>query len=367
MDRHQLPYLLALQATELVGVKTIKTLVAYCGSPKSVYQKNAGALKRIPGIGAVQAKNILRKKDFSLEEAVVEKISKTKIGITTYFDSDYPNRLKQLHDSPVILYHYGKAALSGDKVVAIVGTRRSTAYGRKMCRKIIEGLAKYDVVIVSGLAYGIDITAHRAALTAGVPTIGVLAFGHDKMYPLAHAHTARRMTREGGLISEYPPGTKPERENFPQRNRIIAGLSDAVVIVETDLKGGANITAEIANSYDRDVFAIPGNVDQSVAQGCHRLIKTHKAALVENAGDIAYQMGWDLLKTQKEPKRPSVPLNNDEEKVIQLILKYKQMDTDTIAYRLHSNTSKVSAILLSLECKGLLRSMPGNMYKAEEI
>ncbi len=366
MDKNQLVRLLALQSVERVGNKTVKTLVSYCGSPEAVFGKKAAALQKIPGIGPEQAQKIFQKKDFSIEEARIQKALRGGLQVTTCFDNNYPHRLRQMHDAPVMLFHKGAVDLGNNRMVAVVGTRKPTAYGRKVCRQIIAGLAQYGVFIVSGLAYGIDITAHRAALSAGLPTIGVLAFGHDCMYPGEHAGTARKMMEEGALVSEYPPETRPERENFPQRNRIIAGLSEAVVIVETDLKGGANITANIAHSYDRDVFAVPGSIENSVAQGCHMLIKNHKAALVENAGDIAYQMGWDLMKNTKESNVSTEPLLPKEEKVITLLREYNQMNADTLAFRLKVPAGDMMSLLLSLECKGWVKSLPGNLYTCEK-
>jgi DNA processing protein len=362
-DPDNIMCLLALQSIQGIGHQTIKNLVAWCGNPAAVFDKKASGLLRVPGIGPIQARMITAKKDFSNEKKLLHRLIETNTQIISYFDSSYPERLRQLRDAPVLLYYRGKARLTVPRMLAVVGTRRSSGYGRKMCRQIIEGLTKFNVTIVSGLAYGIDITAHRAALKNNIPTIGVLAFGHDRMYPPEHSRTALEMLHRGALVSEYPPGTLPERERFPERNRIIAGLCEGVIVVETDLRGGANITADIAQSYDRDVFAVPGNADRPVAQGCHRLIKMHKAALVENAGDIAYQMGWDLLKNKKEPVIPTEKLTPEELKIVKLLQQYGQMDTDTICSRIHKPPQQISLVMLELECKGIVFSLPGNNYK----
>lgn len=362
MEEESHKYLLALQRTHGLGTRTIKTLIAYCGGPKAIFDKPSKALNNIPGIGRKTINAVKEKKDFSTEEQELQQMRNKGIQILNYYDSDYPAKLKELHDAPLLLYYKGQPIWQKDRIISIVGTRKPTAYGKKMCRQLIEGLAYYEPVIVSGLAYGIDITAHKAALDNGLATSGIMAHGMDQIYPHQHKNTAGKMLNDGALITEYPLGTKPEREYFPERNRIIAGLSDAVIVIESGPKGGATITADIAFSYNRDVFAVPGNADVEQARGCNRLVKNFKAAMVETAGDVAYQMGWDLLKSQKAKTVALPELSKNEEEVVTLLKEARQLDGDTISTKLGRSPSEVASLLLNLEFKGVVKSLPGNQF-----
>jgi DNA processing protein len=249
--------------------------------------------------------------------------------------------------------------------VGVVGTRNATEYGRNFTGKLVEELGQMGAVIVSGLAYGIDIAAHKSCVSGGVPTIGVLAHGLDRIYPKVHSQTARKMVENGGLITEHISGADPDRENFPKRNRIIAGLCDAIVVVEAAKKGGALITADIANSYNRDVFALPGRISDSQSEGCNMLIKSNRAALIQSAADIRYIMGWDDEKVQKIPlqKQLFVELNDDEKKIVDILTNSGKTAIDFIASETAMPPSKVSSLLLNLEFSGVVRCLPGKMFE----
>jgi DNA processing protein len=243
-----LKYRIALTLLPGVGAVNAKTLVSYCGSVEAVFKQKKSLLEKIPNIGPLTSESILKQDVFDRAEKEIAFIHKNKITPLFYLDAEYPSRLKNCDDSPALLYFKGNADLNVQKVIAIVGTRNSTQYGKRVCENLIEGFAAFNITVISGLAYGIDITAHKLALKNNLPTVGVLAHGLDRIYPGIHSDTAEKMLDNGGLITEFMSETKPYRENFPSRNRIVAGMVDAVIVVESALKGGALITAEIANS-----------------------------------------------------------------------------------------------------------------------
>jgi DNA processing protein len=261
----------------------------------------------------------------------------------------------------------GKSDLNSTKMLSVVGTRNATTKGKEICEKIIAGLASghNDLIIVSGLAYGIDITSHKAAMANNLQTIGVLGHGFKTIYPSVHTSTAKAMTKNGGLLTDFISDTLPERNNFIKRNRIIAGLSDATLIVESGIKGGALITSDIANSYNRDVFAVPGRPDDQWSAGCNTMIKTNKAALVENSKDIEEYLDWKPVKTQIPVQRTLFSdLDQNEKLIYELINKEGELNIDAICRTLGMPVYKLSALLLQMEFKGLLKCYPGNIYRA---
>jgi DNA processing protein len=348
-----------------VGNVLAKNLLAYCGSAQNVFKQSKSKLLKIPGIGETIATNILAFTDFSKAEDEIAFIAKHKIRPLYFTDADYPETLKQIADSPLMLYRLGNMELETHRMVAIVGTRKASDEGKEFCEQLVAGLKPYNCTIVSGLAYGIDIAAHKAALQNNMPTIGVLAHGLDRVYPAVHTSTAKKMIENGGLLTEYMTGTVPDRENFPSRNRIVAGLCDAVVVIETDIKGGSMITAEIAFGYNRDVFAVPGNPNNENRKGCNFLIKNNKAALIENADDIALMMGWDAKTTAKPTPQHQLllDLTKDEEKVVQALKTLKNTGMDEIAFTTKLSINETALVLLELELKGAVKSLPGKIYK----
>lgn len=360
-------YQVALSMVSGVGDITSKTLVSYCGSAKEVFKKNKNHLSKIPGIGQINADKIISFKDFSGAEAEITKCLKHKIDILFFTDESYPKKLKHAPDSPAVLFYRGQASLNNYKTVAIVGTRNSTSYGREFTKKIVENLAPHNPLIVSGLAYGIDICAHKASLKCGLDTIGVMASGLDRIYPDSHRSVATEMLRQGGLLTEFKLGTKPEAHNFPSRNRIIAGMSDIVLVIEAAKRGGALITAEIANSYNRDVLALPGDIGKKYSEGCNNLIKSNKAHLLTSIEDIEYIMNWEPLENQRieEDKYYDFSKLSAEEKEIIETLKTNQdgVILDDLSWKAQIPLNKLASILLNLEFNGIVKTLPGKKYR----
>ena len=358
-------YKIALTLVPGVGSVNGKSLVAYCGGVKAVFAEKKRALMKIPGIGEQTVNAIANHNVFPRAEEELEFIEKFKITPLFYLDKAYPTRLKNCHDSPLLLFYKGTAKLNAPKVVALVGTRKATEYGRDMCRRIIEGLVEHNVLVVSGLAYGIDTWSHKSALDNSLDTVGVLGHGLDRVYPFANRSLAEKMLDNGGLLSEYISNTTPDRENFPMRNRIIAGMSDAVVVVEAGATGGALITAEIANSYNRDVFAVPGRIGDPHSEGCNKLIRINKAALIQSAKDISYLLNWNDLKIQKKPIQRQLFLNltPDEELIVNTLKEKGDLDVDTLLIETKLLPAKAAAVLLNMEFEGILRCLPGKVYR----
>lgn len=357
-------YEIALTLIPYIGVVNGKKLVAYCGGAEAVFCENKNALRQISGIHENIIKGIDSKEVMTRAEEEMMFIEKNGIKPLFYLDKDYPKRLQHCHDSPMMLYYKGNADLNAEKTVGIVGTRNITDYGRYVVEKLIEDLATDNVMIISGLAYGIDAAAHRAALKYDLATVGVLGHGMQTIYPAENRKLSTSMIEKGGILTEFVSGTKPDRENFPQRNRIVAGMVDCLVVIESALKGGAMITAEIANSYDREVFAMPGRVGDIYSEGCNQLIKTNKANLLVNAADIRYVMRWDVdTKVVAKQMRLFRDFSEDEKKVMNVFAENNVVHIDDIIIGTDLSPSKIASILLSLEFDGVLTALPGKRYQ----
>jgi DNA processing protein len=361
----QILYQIALTMIPNVGPVLARILLSYCGSLEAIFKLKASQLEKIPDIGPVTARSIARQKIFHLAEAELKNVLRKKVKVLFYLDDDFPNRLKQCNDAPILLYFKGNMDFNKQRYLGIVGTRKATEYGKYLTEKLVEDCAGKDIVIVSGMAYGIDICAHKAALKYGLPTVGVMAHGLDRIYPPEHTEVARDMTRQGGVLTEYPFNTDPDRENFPSRNRIVAGLCDAIVVVEAAEKGGALITADIANSYSRDVFAFPGRTNDPYSLGCNKFIRDNRAGLISGASDLLRMMSWDEDKKGKK-KKPAqqqlfVELSEEEEKLMKFVTREKR-DIDSIALDAGMPMSKVSSLLFALEMKGVIRAFPGKQF-----
>lgn len=357
-------YEIALTLIPYIGVVNGKKLVAYCGGAEAVFCENKNALRQISGIHENIIKGIDSKEVMTRAEEEMMFIEKNGIKPLFYLDKDYPKRLQHCHDSPMMLYYKGNADLNAEKTVGIVGTRNITDYGRYVVEKLIEELVPDNVMIISGLAYGIDAAAHRAALKYDLATVGVLGHGMQTIYPAENRKLSTSMIEKGGILTEFVSGTKPDRENFPQRNRIVAGMVDGLVVIESALKGGAMITAEIANSYDREVFAMPGRVGDIYSEGCNQLIKTNKANLLVNAADIRYVMRWDVdTKVVAKQMRLFRDFSEDEKKVMDVFAENNVVHIDDIIIGTDLSPSKIASILLSLEFDGVLTALPGKRYQ----
>ena len=366
MSEISLTHKIALGLIPHIGDISAKKLVAYFGSVEAIFNESYGNLIKIPGIGPTLAQHICNKSYLKNAEKEAEHVTKHGIKTFFYLDNDYPYRLKQCEDSPVVFFFKGNADLNANKLLSVVGTRNATQRGKELCNKIVENLAERhsDLIIVSGLAYGIDVEAHKAAIANNLQTIGILGHGLNIIYPSAHASVAKNMIANGGLLSDFFSDEQPERANFLKRNRIIAGLADATLVVESGIKGGALVTADIANSYNRDVFAIPGRPDDKWSAGCNNLIKANKAALVESADDIEFLLDWKSEKNKK-PVQKSLftELDDNEKTIFELIAKEGEMPIDAICRSLEIPVHKLSSQLLQMEFKGALKCLPGNIYK----
>ncbi|MBU1013478.1 MAG: DNA-processing protein DprA [Bacteroidetes bacterium] len=341
-----------------------KKLIAYCGGAEAVFKEKKSNLLKIPGLGVATANKILNTEVLKRADLEVEFIQKNKIKTFYFLDDDYPERLKHCLDGPIMLYYKGNANLDAKKIIGIVGTRKASNYGISICKSIIEGLKDLDILVVSGLAYGIDTMSHKQSLAQGLKTIGVLAHGLDRIYPSSNRLLAKKMLDQGGLLTDFISQTNPDRENFPKRNRIVAGLSDAVLVIESAKKGGALITADIANSYNRDVFAVPGRVDDIYSEGCNYLIKTNRAVLVNNADDIKYCMGWDATQKPKLiQKKLFVNLSDTDKKLIRILEENQKIGIDRICILAQMPSSKVASALLNLEFEGMVECLPGKVFK----
>lgn len=364
MDKERLS-LLALHFIPGIGDYLVRQLISYTGSAEKVFQLPKGKLLKIPGVGPKTVEAVRNGKPFERAEKELRKAEKEEVNLLFYTDKAYPSRLKQVPDAPSVIYTKGNINLEADKIVAIVGTRQATAYGKERVDELVASLVPHQALIISGLAYGIDIHAHKAALACGLPTVAVMGSGMDVIYPAAHKETARKMLATGGLLTENPFGTKPDAHNFPQRNRIIAGLCDALVVVEAAAKGGALITAEIANSYNRDVFAYPGSVGVTYSEGCNNLIKTNRAHLLTSVKDIEYIMNWSPAQSAKK-KKPALStegLDENEKLVVSQLLKKNPDSIDELSWKTNLPVSQLASVLLNLEFKGVVKSLPGKQYQ----
>ncbi len=354
--------------TQIPGIGPVngKILMAYCGSAQNVLTATKKELMAIPNIGESTTKAILEHSAAALLRAdrEIDFIDKNNIQVLFYADKNYPSRLKQYNDCPFLLYFKGNVSLDHVRTVGIVGTRKITPYGEMMCEEIVTDLQKYDVQIISGLAYGVDVTAHKRCVDLGIPTIGIMGNGLGRVYPHAHKRTAERMIENGGLLTEHLQDIGPEREHFPMRNRLIAALSDALVVVETADSGGSIITAELANAYNKDVFAVPGRLNDPFSKGCNKLIKTNKAALIESAADISYIMRWDEIDTTKRDVQAQlfVELSDDEQLIVDTLRGNADLQIDVITAKTGFSPSQTASLLLTLEFQGLVKSIPGKRY-----
>jgi len=361
---NNLKYQIGITLIEGVGDVVAKKLIAYCGSVEAVFKEKRAALVKIPGISSSVANALLAHKVFERAEEEIRFIEKNGINPLFFLDKEYPKRLKYCDDGPVMLYVKGNMNLNKQKVVSIVGTRMASEYGKEICNEIVKDLASHDVLMVSGLAYGIDICAHKAAVKNNVETIAVVAHGHDRLYPSVHKEVLNMMYNKGGMVSEFISKTNPDRENFPKRNRIIAGLADATIVIESAKKGGALITAEIANSYNRDVFAVPGKLKEKFSEGCNWLIKINKAVLMESVKDIEYVMGWKNKENKSvgSQRKLFIDLSPEEKKIVS-VLEEGAHEMDTISLVSQMSISKVASALTTLEFTGLIKCLPGKVYQ----
>jgi len=361
MKDNDIFYKLAISFIPTIGAVHAKTLISYLGAIDRVFTAKKSEILKIPGIGEKKYNAIINSNALKLAEKELDLIEKHNIDVVSYLDNEYPKRLKQQNDCPLLLYSSGNLDLNPKRTVAIIGTRSPSFYGQLQCEKIAKEIQKYNVTIISGLAYGIDTIAHRTACNSNSPTIGVLGNGLETIYPSSNYSLAQKMKINGGLISEYPMQTQPERENFPKRNRIIASLADVIIVVESARKGGSFITAEFANNYSKDVFALPGKLTDTMSEGCNHLIKTHKAHLYTTVEDIAYINRWDTAPSFKQMSL-LIDLDPKESKILEIIKNKPNISLDVLVYESQVQLSMLSSFLINLEFNGLIKCLPGKKY-----
>ncbi len=358
---------IALTKIKGIGPKTSRQLLAYFGSLEEIFNCSKKQLSQIPGIHKTSIEQLISKSYLDEAEQEYKYIDKHKIDVLWFEDPDYPSRLRHCEDAPLVLYKKGSCNLNNTKIVSIVGTRNATSYGKRLTEELIQQLKDLNVLVVSGLAYGIDIYAHKASLQEKLETTAVLAHGLDRIYPFDHHDIANDIVKNGCLLTEYPSGTVPDKTNFPMRNRIVAGLSDVTIVVEAAHKGGALITAEIANSYNRDVCAFPGSVDLYYSAGCNELIRTNKAHLIRHAKDLLTLMQWEFSSNENLKNQIQLPLifdlSNEEQKVFDYLKDTNEAGIDEIAAYCNWPQSKLAITLLEMEMNGIIHSLPGKIYK----
>ena len=361
---NDLLYQISLTLVPNVGIVQAKILIERFGNAENIFKASKKELENIEGIGEIKAKCIKAFSNFSVAEKEIDFIDKYKIETLFLTDNKYPRRLLNCYDSPTLLYYRGNADLNFSKVISIIGTRNNTDYGRQQTEQLVEDLQSFRVLIVSGLAYGIDAVAHKAAVQNNLATVGVLAHGLDKMYPAQHTNLAKQMLQNGGLLTEFTKETLPDKHNFPKRNRIVAGMADATIVIETAIKGGSMITAELANGYSRDVFAFPGKVTDSKSAGCNHLIKSNKAVLLTDTAQLIELLGWsDKKAKRKEQKELFITLTSEEQVLVNILKEKETVHIDEIFLKSGLTSSTVAATMLNLEFQNVIACFPGKMYR----
>lgn len=366
MNYTNLQQQIALTLMPNFGSKRMRNILSHFHSIEEFMKEKKQHLKNIPGIGENLIRQLNRNEAMMLAEPYVEFFMKHKvIEPLFYTDENFPKRLNECADAPLLLFKRGNMDYNLDKTVAIVGTRNASGYGRKICEELIDSFATKNILVVSGLAYGIDILVHQLCIKQQVQTIGVLGHGLDIIYPSIHKKTAIEMLENGGLLTEFLPGTKPDRENFPMRNRIVAGMTDVTIVVESGIKGGSLITAEFANDYAREVCAFPGDISQPYSKGCNTLIQSNKAHLITSSSDLFKWMNWDHAKQKSSGKMLDLfsNLTDLEKKIMHCFKEKAELSYDFLIHHTRLSFSELSSTLLNLEFNGILKSLPGKSYK----
>jgi len=363
---NDLLYQISLTLVPHIGPVQARLLVEHFGDAAAIFKAKKHALEKIEGIGEVRAAAIRHFNGWPEAEKEIAFIERYKIKPLFFTDKDYPERLRHCYDPPTLLYYRGSAPLNARKMIAIVGTRYKTDYGKQLAETLVRELAAYNTTVVSGLALGIDAVAHKTALKTNLPTIGVLAHGLDKIYPAEHKTLAKEiLQQDGGLLTEFRSKTAPDKHHFPARNRIVAGMCDATVVVETDIKGGSMITANLAHGYNRDVFAFPGKTTDAKSAGCNHLIRSNKAGLLTSAQDLANNLGWETqpLPAKKTQRELFTTLSDEEQTIVRLLHEKDALQIDELNTRSGLSASQVAAALLNLEMQQVLSALPGKRYR----
>jgi DNA processing protein len=365
LEKEKLLAILRLQKTKAIGDILAKKLIVAVGDIEQLFKEKPSTLQKIHGIGSFAIQHLFDKENIKLAEQELAFIEQNNYEVVYFLDANYPKNLQQCIDSPIVLFKDGNINLENTKTLSIVGTRNMSTYGKDFCEKMIEELAVYNPIIVSGFAYGVDICAHKAAMKNGLQTIAVLAHGFEQIYPKVHKKYMRQVMENGGFYTEFGFQENPLRENFLRRNRIVAGISEATIILESAEKGGSLVTADIANSYDREVFALPGRTSDLYSKGCNNLIKNHQAVLLTSSNDIVKMLNWDVIsKPAKAIQQELFMTLTDQEQTIYNHLKVqgKQL-LDQISLDCKIPMYQLSSVLLQMELKGITKPLPGKMFE----
>ncbi len=357
-------YQVSLTLIPNVGAVQAKALLERFGSARSIFNASVKQLSTVENVGEIRALHIKSFSGFREAEAEIEQMQLNGVEPLFILDERYPKRLLNCYDSPTLLYWKGNTDLNSPRIISIIGTRSNTDYSRQVIEKLLEEIKEYSPLIVSGLAFGVDSLAHKTALQTGLPTVGVLGNGLQTVYPAHHKSLAKEMMSNGGLLSEFTFATKPDKHNFPKRNRIVAGISDATIVMETALRGGSMITAELANNYNRDVFALPGKTTDSKSAGCNYLIKNHKAILLTDGAQLAEELGWQTPQRSKKIQRELfIEVSNEEQAILDCLKQKETMHIDELYLQSGMSSSTVAAAILNLELQNVVMSLPGKIYK----
>lgn len=365
MKEEKLLAILRLQKSKAIGDILAKKLIVNVGDVEQIFKEKAATLQKINGIGNHVLKHLFDKKNIEFAEQELNYIKKNNIKYAYFLEDDYPKNLQNCIDSPILIFKDGNINLNNDKIISIVGTRNMSSYGRDFTNKLVEELAEHNPIIVSGFAYGVDICAHKAAVKNNLQTIAVLAHGFEQIYPKVHKKYINQVNENGGFLTEFWSEETPLRENFLRRNRIVAGISKATIIIESASKGGSLVTADIANSYDRDVFAVPGRATDLYSKGCNNLIKNNRATLLTSSQDIVKMLNWDIDEKPKKPiqKQLFIELNENEQKIYDLLSEKGQQLLDVISLECNIPIYQLSSILLQMEMKGVTKPLPGKLFE----
>ncbi len=363
MKEKELLAFLRLQKTTSIGAILTKRLIASVGNAQDIFKENKNTLLKINGIGRAVIANLFDDSNQRIAEQELDYITKNKIGYSCFLDDDYPNYLQHCIDAPILFFKKGTIDFSNERIISIVGTRKMTPYGQDFCESLIQDLSVYNPVIVSGFAFGVDICAHQAAMNNHLQTIGVLAHGFDQIYPKAHQKYLYKVKENGGFITEFFHDEDPIRVNFLKRNRIVAGISKATIIIESPSKGGSLVTADIANSYDKDVFAVPGRTTDKMSQGCNHLIRRNQAHLLQSSEDLIKMLNWDVNEISKvKQSNQQINLTHNEQKIVDFLQANSHQMIDIIALNTHIPVGELATILLQLELKNKVKPLPGKIF-----
>jgi DNA processing protein len=363
-DPEELQYCIALTMVPAIGPVIARRLIEKTGSARAVFREDREDLEKIEGIGPRLSASIRSSSLFEQAGKELNFLERHRIDALYFRDPGYPRRLKECHDAPILLYAKGSQGMDPGPCLSVVGTRRASSYGTLLCRELVEGLAGMlpGLTIVSGLAYGIDAIAHRAALEFGLPTVAVLGHGLDTLYPSSHRDLAKRIIAGGALVTDFHSGMGPERNNFLRRNRIIAGMADATLVVESAEQGGALITAGMAHSYGRDVLAVPGRRIDERSRGCNRLITNQVAALIESPADVIRHLNWKVSGESMIREFPILKMDPREKQILDLISQEPGITPDALGRLSGIPVHRIMVYLLEMEIRNWVYSEPGNRY-----